>query len=139
MDTLNLSRNHPCYIPDRKKIPGFFSDETDGETMTEFISLRAKAYAYKINGKGKIKAKGIKSHVVKNHMTFDDHKRCLFYEDYDEEDGFTPYRENISIRSYIHQIFTIKSNKLSFNRQDDKRVVLKDQIQTLAHGHYCIN
>lgn len=138
MDTSNLPKNHPCYIPDRKKIPGFFSDEADGETITEFISLRAKAYAYKINGKEKIKAKGIRGHVVKNHMTFEDHKRCLFYEDYDEEDGFTPFRENISIRSYNHQIFTIKSAKLTYNRQDDKRHVLEDQIHTLAHGHFDI-
>ncbi|XP_050059966.1 uncharacterized protein LOC114132126 [Aphis gossypii] len=31
MDTSNLPRIHPCYIAERKKIPGLFSDETDGE------------------------------------------------------------------------------------------------------------
>lgn len=138
MDTANLPQDHPCYIAEREKIPGLFSDETHGKTITEFIALRAKSYAYIINEKEKIKAKGIRGHVVKNHMTLEDHKRCLFSEDYDKEDGFTPFRENISIRSYSHQILTIKSNKLSFNRQDDKRHVLVDQIHTLAHGHYRI-
>jgi hypothetical protein len=139
MDTSNLPKDHPCYISERKKIPGLFSDETDGKTMTEFVALRAKSYAYNIDGEVKIKAKGIRGHVVKNHMTFDDHKRCLFDEDYDNDDGFTPYRDNVSIRSYNHEIFTIKSNKLTFNRHDDKRFILNDQIHTLAHGHYRID
>lgn len=30
MDTSNLPEDHPCYISERKKIPGLFSDETDG-------------------------------------------------------------------------------------------------------------
>jgi len=46
MDTSNLPRNHPCYIAERKKIPGLFSDETDGEIMIDFCALRAKSYAY---------------------------------------------------------------------------------------------
>jgi hypothetical protein len=106
--------------------------------MTEFIALRAKSYAYAIEGEEEIKAKGIREHVVKNHMTLEDHKRCLFSEDYDTEDGFTPFRENISIRSFKHQVMTIKSNKLTYNRHDDKRYVLEDRIHTKAHGHYYI-
>jgi hypothetical protein len=84
MDTSNLSQDHPCYIAERKKILGLFSDETEGQVMTEFCALRAKSYVYKIKKNGeispkeKIKAKGIRGHVVKNHMTFEDHKRCLF-------------------------------------------------------------
>jgi len=133
MDTANLPKDHPCYIADRKKIPGLFSDETDGLVMTEFCALRAKSYAYKINGKEKIKAKGIRGHVVKNHMNFKDHYRCLF-----GEAGAEAYRENVSIRSFNHQLRTIKSNKLTFNSYDDKRVILEDKIHTLAHGHYSL-
>ncbi|CAH1731651.1 unnamed protein product [Aphis gossypii] len=133
MDTANLPKDHPCYIADRKKIPGLFSDETDGLVMTEFCALRAKSYAYKINGKEKIKAKGIRGHVVKNHMTFNDHYRCLF-----GEAGVEAYRENVSIRSFKHQLKTIKSDKLTFNSYDDKRVILEDKIHTLAYGHYSL-
>ena len=133
MDTANLPQDHPCYIAERKKIPGLFSDETNGKTMREFVALRAKSYAYTIEGKEKIKAKGIRRHIVKNHMTLEDHKRCLFG---DEE--LERYTENVSIRSFKHQLMTIKSNKLTYNNHDDKRYVLEDKVHTLAHGHYKI-
>lgn len=45
--------------------------------MYEFCTLRDKAYAYDTEGKDNIKAKGISGHIVKNHMTFEDLKRCL--------------------------------------------------------------
>jgi len=134
MDTANLPRDHPCYIAERKKIPGLFSDETDGLIMTEFCALRAKSYAYKIDGKKeKIKAKGIRGHVVRNHMTFDDHKRCLF-----GEIGLDVITENVSIRSYNHELMTIRTKKITYNSYDDKRHALVDNIHTLAHGHYRI-
>jgi len=133
MDTANLPRNHPCYIADRKKIPGLFTDETDGETMTEFCALRAKSYAYILQGKEKIKAKGIRGHVVKNQMNFKDHYRCLF-----GDTTLNTETENVSIRSFKHQLKTIKSSKLTYNSFDDKRVILEDRVHTLAHGHYRI-
>ncbi|KAL4097431.1 hypothetical protein QTP88_022213 [Uroleucon formosanum] len=179
MDTLNLPRNHPCYVGTRARVPGLFKDETEGRVMSEFIALRAKSYSYKIAGRKAIVAKGIRGHVVRNHLTFEDHKRCLFEvndvadsidnevvgdddDDYDDADydfgggddeewkdremkrsaflGFqsvikaihqnattttddnhsstiqlppyttyTPYRVNMSIRSFKHQVKTIKS------------------------------
>jgi len=63
--------------------------------MTEFCALRAKSYSFILDGKEKIKAKGIRQHVVKNYMTFNDHKKCLFGV---EEMDFN--RENVSIRSF---------------------------------------
>ncbi|XP_050427704.1 uncharacterized protein LOC126837795 [Adelges cooleyi] len=51
---------------------------------------------------------------------------------------YTPYRENISIRSFKHKICTVKTMKLALNRNDDKRIVLCDRIHTLAIGHYKI-
>jgi hypothetical protein len=137
MDTENLPRDHPCYIAERKKIPGLFSDETGGRTIREFIALRAKSYSYILEDKETIKAKGVRKHVVKNQMTFKDHMNCLFAED--DKDKSNQYRENISIRSFDHNIKTIKSNKLCFNRLDDKRIAQSDRIHTYAHGHFKIN
>jgi hypothetical protein len=139
MDTANLPSDHPCYVADRKKSPGFFSDEVDGNVITEFCALRAKSYAFNVQagedrvGGEKIKAKGIRAHVVKNHMTLEDHRKCLF-----GETGVDAYKENVSIRSFKHQLVTIKTRKLTYNSYDDKRVVLEDKINTLAHGHYSI-
>ncbi|XP_060868610.1 uncharacterized protein LOC132943592 [Metopolophium dirhodum] len=139
MDTANLPTDHPCYVASRKKDPGLFSDEVDANIITEFVALRAKSYAfnvYAVGGGGggeKIKAKGIRPHVVKNHMTLEDHKKCLF-----GEEGLEAYKENVSIRSFNHQLVTLKTKKLTYNNYDDKRVVLDDKIHTLAHGHYSI-
>ena len=86
MDTANFPRDHPCYDGSKKKVPRYFSDETDGKSMSEFIALRAKSYAYILEGKEKIKAKGIRGHVLKNHLTFEGHKKCLF-----GDKALTPY------------------------------------------------
>ncbi|XP_060848479.1 uncharacterized protein LOC132927929 [Rhopalosiphum padi] len=141
MDTSNLPRNHPCYIAERKKIPGLFSDETDGHIMTEFCALRAKSYAYKIQGlddmnvKEQIRAKGVRGHVVKNHMTFEGHRACLFE---GMEPGVNNRQLNMCIRSFKHQLTTVQTNKIIYNNYDDKRVILEDKIHTLAHGHFRI-
>jgi len=133
MDTSDLPIDHPCYIAERKKIPGLFSDETKAAVMTEFCALRAKSYVYKINDKEKIKAKGIRRHVVKNHMNFNDHYRCLF-----GDKSLKVKTDNVSTRSFKHKLKTIKSSKLTYNSFDDKRVILEDKVHTLAHGHYRI-
>ncbi|CAI6372576.1 unnamed protein product [Macrosiphum euphorbiae] len=149
MDTANLPSDHPCYVAVRKKEPGYFSDEVDADIITEFCALRAKSYAFNVYageedavrdkddkdkvGGEKIKAKGIRQHVVKNHMTLEDHKKCLF-----GEAGVEAYKDNVSIRSFKHQLMTIKTKKLAYNSYDDKRLVLQDKVHTLAHGHYSI-
>ncbi|XP_060854935.1 uncharacterized protein LOC132932569 [Metopolophium dirhodum] len=46
MDTSDLPKDHSCYIPYRKKIPGLFSDETKGDIMTEFCALRAVIFIH---------------------------------------------------------------------------------------------
>ncbi|XP_022179328.1 uncharacterized protein LOC111039957 [Myzus persicae] len=162
MDTSNFSSDHPCYCIERKKLPGTFTDECKGVAIREFIALRAKSYAYNLAGDEKIIAKGISGHVVKNHLSIADHKKCLFWDSpmIDEQSArsmainqsvlfksightsssneYTPFRVNNSFRSYKHQMKTISTVKLALNRSDDKRHVLDDQIHTLAHGHYRI-
>ncbi|CAH1708898.1 unnamed protein product [Aphis gossypii] len=70
----------------------------------------------------------------KNHMTFDHHRQCLF----GELDLETCRQQNVSIRSFRHQLVTLTTNKMTYNCFDDKRVVLEDNIHTYAHGHYKI-
>lgn len=162
MDTSNFSIDHPCYCIDRKKLPGTFTDECKGIAIRQFIALRAKSYAFNLAGVEQIKAKGIRGHVVKNHLSISDHKKCLFWKGAMIDDKsarsmainqselfksightsstneYTPFRVNNSFRSYNHQMKTISTVKLALNRSDDKRHVLDDQIHTLAHGHYRI-
>ena len=68
-------------------------DEFGGKTMTDFVALRAKMYAYrKIEKEVEEKhCKGTKKCVVSQGLTFDDYKTCLF-------DVETVYREQKFLR-----------------------------------------
>jgi len=56
--------------------------------MRQFIGLRAKSYAHDIEGAVNIRSKGVRGHVIRNHLTFNDHIRCLFADgDDDDDDG----------------------------------------------------
>ncbi|EFN69638.1 hypothetical protein EAG_01985, partial [Camponotus floridanus] len=54
-----------------KKVPGLMKDENNGAIMTEFVGLRAKMYALRVNRKKDTK-KSVKSNVVARTITFDD-------------------------------------------------------------------
>lgn len=43
-----------------------------------------------------------------------------------------------SIRSYNHQVFTIKQNKKSLTPYDDKMYILEDSITALPYRHKII-
>ena len=61
-----------------KKILGLMKDENNGVLMTEFVGLRAKMYAVRVDGKKNIKkAKGVKNNIVARTIMFDDYTRCL--------------------------------------------------------------
>ena len=77
------------------------------------------------------KSKGVKKNVVKNAITHDDYKDCLFTR---REQS----RKMNVIRSHHHDIFTEEVNKIALSADDDKRVVQADGISTLAYGHYSL-
>ncbi|KYN26658.1 hypothetical protein ALC57_03967 [Trachymyrmex cornetzi] len=61
-----------------KKKPGLMKDENNGMIMTEFVGLRAKMYAVRVDGKKDTKkVKGVKSNVVARTITFNDYTRYL--------------------------------------------------------------
>ena len=39
-------------------------------------------------------------------------------------------------RSHLHDVYSEEINKVALSANDDKRIVLKDGVHTLAHGHY---
>ena len=39
------------------------------------------------------------------------------------------------IRSHCHEIYIEEINKISLSSDDDKRVIMADEIHTVAYGH----
>ncbi|KAK3723060.1 hypothetical protein QZH41_008526 [Actinostola sp. cb2023] len=123
-DTSAYPKDHPIGTWANKKVIGMMKDETAAEgEITEFVGLRSKLYAHKIEDKEEKKCKGIKKSVVKKDLEFDDYKNCLF-------SGVKVMRKMNVIRSYKHQLFSETVNKVALSREDDKRNILADQIHT---------
>ncbi len=134
-DTSNYPKDHPSGIPTgvNKKVVGMFKDEAGSNIIEEFVGLRAKLYAYKMfEGKEEKKCKGVKKNVIAKDIKFNDYKKCLF-------EGVSQLRKMIVIRSRNHEVFTEEVNKVALSCDDDKRVILPNRVNTLAHGHYRIN
>jgi len=115
-----------------KKVPGLMKDENNGAIMTEFVGLRAKMYALRVDGKKDTKkVKGIKSNVVARTITFDDYTRCLF-------DEIEMIRKQSCIRSKLHEVYTVSETKIALSPYDDKRYIVPDSTETLPWGHWRI-
>ena len=126
-DTSDYPSNHPSGILTgvNKKVIGKFKDEAAGKQITHFVGLRPKLYSYKIEEKEVKKCKGIKSNVVKKTIDFDLYVKCLFS---DKKE----MRKMKIIKSEKHDIYSKEVNKVALSNQDDKRLILKDKIHTLA-------
>ena len=61
---------------------------------------------------------------------FDDYKNCLL-----DSKSKSIYRSQLMFRNNKREIQTVEVNKVALNRDDDKRIVKKDGISTLASGH----
>jgi len=110
-----------------KKVIGMMKDETAGNEIVEFVGLRAKLYAYKIDNIEVKRCKGVKRSVVKSEITFEDYKNCL-------DTGKKQLRKMNVIRSHKHHIYTETVNKIALSRDDDKRIIQPESIHTLAIG-----
>ena len=131
--TSNFHQAHPSglYTEVNKKKLGMMKEENAGQQIEEFVGLRAKLYSYKMAGEDHKKCKGIKKSVVKKTITHEDYKACLFTKR-------EQLRKMNVIRSHHHVIYTEEINKIALSADDDKRIILKDGIHTLAYGHYAL-
>ena len=118
----------PLPVGMNRKVIGLMKDELGGDIMREFVALRPKMYAYKVESKEFKRCKGIKKCVVKKDIKFEDYKRCLMT-------GEMEYKSQMTFRSRLHEIATIETNKLALSREDDKRIYT-DNINSLARGHW---
>ena len=78
-DLSDYPKDHELYDTTNKKVIGKFKNESIKQ-ITEFVGLRAKLYAYTVDGDNKkhIRNKGTKSCVVKKELNIDRYRECLF-------------------------------------------------------------
>ena len=153
-DTSNYPEGHPIGGAN-KKVLGIMKDEAGGKIISEFVGLRSKLYAYKIMeyegkcekefcdgscndkgciGNGSKKCKGVKKSVVKNSITFENYKDCLF-------NNTSHLAKFNTLRSRRHEITTDCITKIVLSANDDKRCVTPNDAEhgTIAIGHWRSN
>ena len=128
-DTSDYKEDHFLHSLMNKKVLGKMKDECSGAIIDEFVGLRPKMYSLTYDGKEKKTAKGVNRRVVDNDLRHQNYKDSL------KNSVIQPCTMN-QIRSFNHNIYSVKMNKIGLSPFDDKRYVLEDGCTTLAHGHY---
>lgn len=112
-----------------KKVPGLFKDELNREIMTEFVGLRSKMYSVRAGGVIKMKkAKGVRKYLLKKTITFDDYLACI-------KSNCSIVKSQNTIRSFRHNVYSIRQSKVVLSGNDNKRFILSNGIDTLPWGH----
>ena len=130
-DTSDYPPEHPLFSVKNKKMFGKFKDEMNGVPIKSFVGLRPKMYSFKRKDDvQKSVGKGIPKPSLKSQLTYQDYETCL--------KDMTIKSVNFSKIStdQKHHLFTTFSTKRGLSCYDDKRYLLKNNIQTLAYGHY---
>jgi hypothetical protein len=164
-DLSNYPKNHEMYDSTNNKVMGKFKNESINQ-ITEFVGLRSKLYAYtndnnviedkkkndyenfnniidKLNLNDILKqglednniktvhkkAKGVKASALKNQIKFENYKICNFNKQIFNvsQNGF---------KSKLHEVYTVKVDKVALSYADDKCFIKNDMIGTYTIGHY---
>jgi len=132
-DTSEFDVSHPSGIQTgvNKKVICMMKDEAGGKIIQECVCLGAKQHSYITyeDSSEHKRCKGVKKNVVENTITHDDNKNCALY--HKEQ-----MRKMNLIRSHLHDVYSEEVNKVALSPKDDKRVIMEDEIHTLAYGHY---
>ena len=134
-DTSEYPSDHFLFSTRNKKVLGKMKDETHGVPIEEFVGLRPKMYSllYTENSKTVEKkvAKGIAKNVTKREIRHEHYKDCLF----NRKQQMASMHQ---IRSFQHNVYSIKLKKIGLSPSDDKRYILGNGCDSLAYGHYLL-
>jgi hypothetical protein len=135
-DLSNYPRNNPLYSATNKMVVGKMKDEMAGKSMCQCVGLRAKMYSFKVYDpitdtfSVTKKAKGIQKAAMET-VT---HEQYLKQLRDPEEHHVIMHR----IGQVLHTVLSFEQQKRALCAFDDKRYLLADCMDTLAHGHYKI-
>ncbi len=129
-DLSNYEKGSFLYDNTNNKVMGKFKNESV-KPITEFVGLRAKLYSFTAeNDKKKHnKCKGVKSCVVKTDLTIDDYRNTLC-------NRVSKSIKQNNIRSYGHELFTERIEKIALSYNYDKVFISDDNVNTFNHGHF---
>jgi hypothetical protein len=132
-----------------KKVLGKFKDELEGVPLKYFTALNPKVYCFEssnesvrecnnpVSGEKKKpiepivrKCKGVSKVVVKKEISNADFKKVL-------DTGENIYKDVHAIRSFNHEVYTIKTEKKCLTNHYDK-MYLTDYNTCVPYGHYSI-
>jgi len=132
LDTSEYPVDHPLYSPVNAKVMGKFKAECSGSSPLQFVGLRSKMYSLLLpDGKSKATAKGVQRSYAKKKIRHEQYLHCLTQQS-------TTTADYYNIRSNNHVVKTVQIVKRALSAFDDKRFLLPNSYDTLAHGHWRI-
>lgn len=135
-DTSNLSQPNFHNIPSRNGgVTGVWKSESKDLVILAVYALSAKCYSYVVESRdptqpniNERRLKGVVRAVSKMFQA-EDFRSVL-------QNKRTILSKMSRILSVKHELFTVEVNKISLNHRNDKRVILSNNCDTLAIGHY---
>lgn len=119
------------------KVSGLWSPEADGKEIVEYVGLRAKSYCYRFrDNQVVIKNKGIpKAAMISDEdenplekITIEHYRNALF-------EGELYHVAQYAIRSFKHEVLSLKQYKLGLSANDLKRAVTSNRAISLPFGY----
>ena len=96
--------------------------------MTEFVTLRPKAYSYLTDDDRNVKkAKWTKKCVIKRILKVNDYKGCLFRNE-------IILKSQKSFKSEANCVYTEEINEIALSSNDDKRLRTFGRVRTNSYG-----
>jgi len=134
-DLSNYPKDHFLHDTTNKKVNAKFKDVYGVNYITEFVGLRSKLYAIRnVDDTETKKCKGCKKSVVNSDLSFEKYYNILMNNDLEYINQNGSISQNI-IRSYNHQLYTEKVQKIALNPLDDKVYICNNKIDTLNIGY----
>ena len=132
LDTADYPSTHSLFSTKNAKVLGKFKDECHGVPPLHFVGLRPKLYSILVTeDEAKLRAKGVSLTYTRKYLRHRDYVQCLHA-------GTTVTASYKTIRSRNHQLATETVRKIALSSFDDKRWLLAETPNTLAHGHWRI-
>jgi len=130
-DTSNFPKEHKVYSNKNKGVLGLFKCEYI-DPIRAFCGLRSKVYSVLIDNRSICKAKGTGKSAIMHKLKFEQYRECLF----GKKALYTSFN---TIQPHKFDMYTMKHNKKALCPLDTKRIVLEDNITTVAYGNKLIN